>query len=160
MKVFISYAFHRNTAGEETDTRTRDCDVAEKICRRLESEGIGCWMAPRDIMPGDSWVEAIIDGVDQSRLLILVFSAAANRSQWVKDEISLALERHLKIIPFGIEAVPPHGTLKILRARCQWIDASTPPLEKHLDHLARAVRTHLDRETKMVTVRKNVKTLR
>ena len=37
--VFISYA-------------AKDRTVAEAACAALESEGIRCWIAPRDVLPG------------------------------------------------------------------------------------------------------------
>ncbi len=147
-KVFISYSFPRDTEGEEADSIASDQGVADQVCRRLESEGIHCWVAPRDILPGDSWLDSMIEAVKQCQIFILVFSANTYRSQWVKDEITLALNRNIKIIPFRIENISPQGTLEILQARCQWVDAYTPPLEKHLDRLAQAVRTHLDRAGK------------
>ena len=147
-KVFISYSSPRDTVGEEADSMASDQGVADRICRRLESGGIDCWIAPRDILPGDSWLEAIIDGVSRCQIMILVFSANTHRSQWVKDEITMALNRNIKIIPFRIENVSPQGALRILQVRCQWVDATTPPLEQHLDRLAQAVRTHLARAGK------------
>jgi formylglycine-generating enzyme required for sulfatase activity len=147
-KVFISYSSPRDAEGEEADSIASDQRVADQICRRLESEGIRCWIAPRDILPGDSWLDSMIDAVKQCQIFILVFSANTYRSQWVKDEITLALNRNIKIIPFRIENISPQGTLEILQARCHWIDAHTPPLEKHLDRLTQAVRTHLDRAGK------------
>jgi hypothetical protein len=37
--VFLSYA-------------SRDTDIANTVCRELESRGIRCWIAPRDVAPG------------------------------------------------------------------------------------------------------------
>ena len=147
-EVFISYSSPRDTGGEGADSMASDQGVAEQVCRRLESEGIDCWIAPRDILPGDSWLEAIIDGVSRCQILVLVFSGNTHRSQWVRDEITLALNRNIKIIPFRIENVSPQGALRILQVRCQWIDAFTPHLEQHLDRLTQAVRTHLARAGK------------
>ena len=45
--VFISYA------SDKGDSHTsRDRQAAEKICTTLESSGIRCWLAPRDILGG------------------------------------------------------------------------------------------------------------
>jgi hypothetical protein len=49
-RVFISHS-------------TKDKETAEAICRRLESEGIECWIAPRDIKVGSEWSEAIMRGI-------------------------------------------------------------------------------------------------
>jgi hypothetical protein len=37
--VFLSYASH-------------DAEIANTVCRELESRGIRCWIAPRDVAPG------------------------------------------------------------------------------------------------------------
>ena len=41
-------------------------------------------MAPRDIIPGKEWGEAIIDGISQCPLMILIFSSHSNQSQQVR----------------------------------------------------------------------------
>ena len=50
--VFISYS-------------TDDSVSAEQIRDGLEASGIPCWMAPRDIAPGEDYAEQIISAIDQ-----------------------------------------------------------------------------------------------
>ena len=53
--VFISYA-------------SSDKAVADAVCSQLESiHRIRCWIAPRDVTPGASWAESIIDALDGSK---------------------------------------------------------------------------------------------
>ena len=40
-----------------------DKTTADAVCAKLESKGIHCWIAPRDILPGKEWGEAIIDAI-------------------------------------------------------------------------------------------------
>jgi formylglycine-generating enzyme required for sulfatase activity len=136
-QVFISYA------SEDINSTTADRQVADQICSALESQGIHCWIAHRDILPGDEWMEAIIDAVDQTKIIVLVFSANTEKSQWVKDEIKLALDEKRMIIPFRIQEVYPLRALKLLKVRCQWMHAFTPPLEKHIENLVKIVSRHL-----------------
>jgi len=136
-QVFISYA------SENINSTTSDRQVADQICSALESQGIRCWIAHRDILPGDAWMDAISDAVDQAKIVILVFSANTENSKWVKDEIGLALEENKKIIPFRIQDVYPQRALKLLKARCQWMDAFTKPQEKHMEQLVETVLRHL-----------------
>ncbi|NIM16445.1 MAG: SUMF1/EgtB/PvdO family nonheme iron enzyme [Candidatus Aminicenantes bacterium] len=145
-QVFISYATDK---GDSTGSKERQ--AADMICSRLESEGIRCWIAPRDILPGDDWLDSIIDAVEKSEVVVLVFSANANHSQWVKDEIKLALDKNIKIIPFRIDDVSPQGGLRILKVRCQWLDAYTPPLDKHIEQLVTVVCQYLGIEPKKAT---------
>ena len=140
-QVFISYA------SENVNSTTSDRQVADQICTALESQGIRCWIAHRDILPGDDWMDAIIDAVDQTKIIVLVFSANTEKSQWVKDEIKLALEEKRRIIPFRIQDVYPKRALRLLKVRCQWMHAFTPPLEKHIETLVKIVSRHLGKET-------------
>jgi formylglycine-generating enzyme required for sulfatase activity len=139
-RVFISYA------SENIDSTTHDRQVADQIYSTLESQGIRCWIAHRNILPGDEWLNAIIDAVEKSKIVVLVFSANTEQSQWVKDEITMALKQKIKIIPFRIENVSPQQSLRILDVHCQWMDAYTPPLEKHIESLVKIVSRHLGLE--------------
>ncbi|HXQ15450.1 MAG TPA: toll/interleukin-1 receptor domain-containing protein [Caulobacteraceae bacterium] len=40
--VFISYS-------------SKDKTTADAICALLERDGAKCWIAPRDILPGEAW---------------------------------------------------------------------------------------------------------
>ena len=59
---------------------------ADAICHTLESSGIRCWVAPRDIRPSEDWAESIINAMDNCRILLLIFSADSNRSPQVRRE--------------------------------------------------------------------------
>ncbi len=144
-QVFISYASDKNDSNE-----SKDRQAADMICSGLEAEGIRCWIAPCNIRPGDDWLDAIIDAIEKSKVVVLVFSANANNSKWVKDEIKLAMDEEIKIITFRIENVSPIGTLKVLKS-LHWVDAYTPPLENHLDKLIEAVCSHLGIKPKKTT---------
>jgi hypothetical protein len=84
-QVFFSYA------SENDNSNSHDRQVAGRICSALESHGIRCRIAHRGILPGDDWMDDIIDAVDQAEIIVLVFSANTEKSQWVKDEVKLAL---------------------------------------------------------------------
>src|ERR1700743_1981121 len=66
--VFICYSY-------------RDKPVADAVCAVLESEGVRCWIAPRDILPGADWGECIIDAINDARAMVLIFSGNANEAQ-------------------------------------------------------------------------------
>jgi hypothetical protein len=136
-QVFISYA---NDKGRQDN---RDFKVAETICNALEAKSIRCWMAPRDIKGGDDWTEEIPRAVKESRLVVLVFSSNANQSDGVKDEIHLARDKKIRIIPFRIENVPATGVLEFVILRYQCIDAFKAQPQDHMDKLIKAVQEHL-----------------
>lgn len=58
---------------------SKDRKIADALCHKLEGSAIRCWMAPRDIVPGKGWGEAIVQAVGESRLMLLIFSENACR---------------------------------------------------------------------------------
>jgi len=103
-------------------------------------------MAPRDIVPGRDWGDAIIEAIDGSRVMVLVFSANANDSDQVKREVHQAVSKGVIVIPLRLEAVTPKGALQFYMTAVHWLDALTPPLEQHLKVLSEKVRLLLGSE--------------
>jgi hypothetical protein len=120
--VFISYAME-------------DKHYADAACASLESDGIRCWIAPRDILPGGIWSEKIINAIQQSRVMVLIFSSHANKSDHIKREVNHAIETGLSVITFRIENVDFTGALEYYLEAVHWLDAVDPPLEKQLRRL-------------------------
>lgn len=125
---------------------TKDKPIADAACAKLESRGIRCWIAPRDILPGSDWGEAIIDAINQSSLMILVFSSSANASPQIKREVERAVNKGIPIIPFRIENVPLSKSLEYFISTPHWLDALTQPLEQHLDYLSQTVSLFLQKK--------------
>jgi TolB-like protein/Flp pilus assembly protein TadD len=126
-KVFISHS-------------SKDKEIANTICNHLESAGIHCWIAPRDIKAGSDWTEGIIQGIDSCRVFVLVFSENANVSEHVRREVAKAFSLGLAVIPLRVEAITPKSSLGYFLATVHWLDATTPPLEKHLGTLTDRVK--------------------
>ncbi len=112
-----------------------DGDTANAVCQALEQRKIRCWIAPRDIPGGASWDDAIIKGIDASRVVVLIFSSHANQSMHVKRELHRAFEKQKVVIPLRIEDVEPGGALEFILIGVQLLDALEPPLENHLGPL-------------------------
>ena len=129
-KVFISHS-------------NEDKSIADAICQRLESDGIKCWIAPRDIKPGSTWTKGIMQGIDDCRILILVFSEHANDSDHVYREVARAFSSRLAVIPFRIKAVLPSQSLSYFLDTVHWLNAVEPPLQRHLDTLTERVKSLL-----------------
>lgn len=117
-----------------------DKTIADAVCATLESRGLRCWVAPRDILPGIDWDVAIIDGISECKVLLLIFSSNANRSVQVKHEVERAMHKGIPILPFRVEDVLPSKSLEYFLGPTHWLDALTPPLEQHLDRLAETAR--------------------
>src|SRR5271156_434220 len=116
-----------------------DKKMADTICAFLESKGISCWIAPRNILPGEEWGDSILRGIQGCRIMVLIFSKAANDSGPVRSEVDRAVNARKILIPFRIENVAPTGAMEFHIGRRHWLDAYTPPMKRHLESLLRAV---------------------
>lgn len=131
---------------------TRDKAVADATCAAVEASGICCWMAPRDIAPGAEWGEAIIEGINQCRVMILIFSENANNSPQIRREVERAVSKGIPIIPLRIQDIAPAHSLEYFIGTVQWLDAVTPPLELHLRRLVESLKALLRVPPAVVTL--------
>ena len=122
---------------------SKDQATADAICTHLESAGIKCWSAPRDIEPGANWTKGIMQGLEACRVLILVFSKHANDSDHVEREVAKAFSYGLAVIPFRIEEVLPNQSLSYFLDTVQWLDAVQHPVQRHLEALTKRVKALL-----------------
>ncbi len=124
--VFISYSQH-------------DKPMADAVCATLEAQRIRCWIAPRDVTPGDDWAGEIVKAINACRVMVLIFSSHANQSRQVRREVQRAFERERTVIPLRVEDVAPVEGLEYYIGSVHWLDALTPPLEQHLQDMASCV---------------------
>jgi hypothetical protein len=118
---------------------------ADAICHKLEANGIRCWVAPRDIRPSEDWAEAIINAMDNARVLVLVFSASSNSSPQVRREVERAVNKGLHVLPLRIENVPLSKSLEYFISTQHWLDAIDGELDFHLGQLHAAIAVLLER---------------
>ena len=114
--VFISYA-------------SEDRETADAVCAKLESGLIQCWIAPRDVSPGEKYVSALVHAIDNSRIFVLIFSHFADNSPHVRTELERAFNHEKMIILFRIEDIEPSEEFQYFVGSRQWLDALTLPIE-------------------------------
>lgn len=131
--VFISYS-------------SKDKNIADAVCAKLEGRKVRCWIAPRDILPGVEYGQALVEGIKNSKVVVLVFSANSNVSPQVMREIERAVSNEIPIIPLRIENILPSESMEYYLSSVHWLDALTPPIEKHLDRLAETVALLLEQK--------------
>lgn len=88
-----------------------------------------------------SYGEAIIDGINVSRVLIVVLSSASNGSPQVLREVERAVSKGIPVIPFRIEDVKPTKSMEYFLSAPHWLDALSKPLEAHIERLSSVVRS-------------------
>lgn len=122
---------------------SRDKPVSDAVCAALENAGIRCWVAPRDVQPGRSFAGEITRAIQESKAMVLIFSANSNNSSQVLREVQLAVDSQLHILQFRIEEVLLNDDLKYYLSTPHWLDAMSRPLENHLGRLASSLKTLL-----------------
>ena len=135
---------------------TIDKAVSDAACAALENGGIRCWVAPRDVQAGRSFAGEITRAIQESKIMVLIFSAHSNNSEQVLREVQLAVKARLHIIQFRIEDVHLNDDLEYFLSTPHWLDALTPPLENHLRRLETSIKTLLDDATAERAMRRTI----
>lgn len=129
--VFISYS-------------SKDAGPAEAICRALESTGMRCWIAPRDIVSGSQWGGSIINAIQASKAVLIVFSEHANASPQIVRELEAAVDRRLPLIPVRIVDLLPTEDMQYFLGVSHWLNAYPKAIESYLPQIVESTRKVLD----------------
>ncbi len=124
--AFLSYASH-------------DAGTANSVCQFLESHGVSCWLAPRDVRPGTEYADAIVGAINEAKAVVLLLSGSAVASSHVGREVERAASKHKQIIAFRIDAAPLSRALEYFLSNSQWIDVAALGMPAALAKLAEAV---------------------
>lgn len=114
---------------------SKDKIIADAIVAAMEARKIRCWVAPRDVPAGAKWGEAIVEGIENSRVMVMIYSENSNVSDHVLREIERAASKQIVILPYRLDATPMSKSLEFFLSACHWLDAMTPPLESHIQEL-------------------------
>jgi hypothetical protein len=125
-----------------------DKTVADAVVAGLEGDGIRCWVAPRDILPGTSWGDAIVEAIAASTAMALILSANSNASRQVIREVERAVANGVVIVPFRIDETDPTGAMAYFLGTEHWLDALTPPMQRHIGRLSSAIKSLLSGEVR------------
>lgn len=128
--VFVSYA-------------SQDTAVANALVEALELCRLRCWIAPRDVVAGSLYADAIVRALNKAKVLVLVLSAHAGTSPHVGKEIERASSKGRPIVALRVDSEPLSPAFEYYLSESQWIDLGSG-LEETTATLVDAVRRHLD----------------
>lgn len=100
-----------------------DAKQAEALCGYLEKRNKKCFIAPRDIRSGHEYAEELLDGIDNSYVVILMLSEKSNTSPHVLREIERAISKNIPVIVYKMENVTLSKSLEYFLMTHQWMDA-------------------------------------
>lgn len=98
-----------------------DGELAAHVATYLERRGIACWYTPRDVDPAQDWDQAILEAIEESSAMLLLFSGSADGSRHVRREVHLADNAKKFLLTLRIEDVQPDRLSYFLNLS-QWID--------------------------------------
>lgn len=131
--VFISY-------------RHEDQEWADRVLQALESRGIRCWIASRDIPPGADWPAEIMDGLRSSRFLVFLLSSHSVNEEQISREVRIAADQlKIPIFPFRIEDVEAPKKIGYFLADIQWLDAFGGKFDTAVVQLAQRIEAMRDK---------------
>ena len=126
-EIFISYS-------------TLDKSIADAVCHSLEENGITCWIAPRDVIPGESYARQIMHSIKDCKVVVLIFSENSNRSEHVENEIDKGFNSGKPIIPFMIDKTEMNDELGYYLGRKHWLIAYPDYREKTAELISSILR--------------------
>ena len=125
--VFISHA-------------SEDKTTADTICELLEKEGIGCWIAPRDVTPGEIYADAIVRALNEAQVLLLVLTEHAVKSPHVLREVERTSSKRHPIISLRIDTVTLPPALEYFLSSSHWLEANGSTLKESFPILIAAAK--------------------
>lgn len=99
LKVFISYCWV-------------DKNFVWSLADRLKAQDLSVWIDKREIEPADRIPEQVQKALVECDILILMWSQASSRSDWVKDEWNAALAYRKRTIPCVLDDMTLPGRLE------------------------------------------------
>jgi hypothetical protein len=93
-KVFVSYA-------------SEDRAFVKTFVENLRQRGVDAWFDGWEILPGDSLVDKIFEGIENAQAFIAVLSIHSVNKPWVREELNAAVIRKInglsKLIPVVLD---------------------------------------------------------
>ena len=118
--VFISY-------------KSESIEIVKALAHALESNGIRCWYAPRDLDrsgAGKDYDDEIVEAIKDSSALVCLITDDALLSTWVKREVTQAEKYDKFIIPYAISSLNVDNGLRMRLENKHWINSFPNPEEK------------------------------
>lgn len=150
MTLERSYSFYSETASHELEQdkpngkmafisySSKDRNIADNLCAKLEARGCKVWYAPRNIVSND-YASAIVEAITRCSHFVLILSRNSVQSNHVLNEIDLAfreLQRGMKFLTLKVDEEELGPAFMYYLSRQHWMDAHIPPLEKRLEEFA------------------------
>jgi hypothetical protein len=119
---------------------SKDKNIADNLCAKLEQKGIKVWYAPRDVH--GPYAAAIANAIDRAKYFVVILSQNSIASEHVLNEIDLAFQNissGMRFKPLRIDDALFTPSFKYYLSRQHWMDATIPPLEERLNEFTQEI---------------------
>lgn len=82
-----------------------DEDIATRICERLRNSDLSVFYSPDSIQASEHFPSALAEGLNNSRVLVLLVSESSLQSGWVREEVDTAASVGMSIIPVYLKPI-------------------------------------------------------
>ena len=120
-----------------------DQEIAVNLCKVLEQQELTCWIAPRNVGVGH-YSTSIIEGIENSKALVVLLSSNSNNSTPVLNELESATNNNLMIIPVRIEDVLPTKSIGYYIRTNNWFDNFNPTSMTDFENVAETIKSAID----------------
>jgi hypothetical protein len=93
LSIFISYA-------------RKDAERVAKLLDLISTSIAQVWVDKSGIQPGESFPDAILDAIESTNWLLLVWSRNSEASNWVNKEWTHALSIGKQVVPIRLDSTP------------------------------------------------------
>ena len=126
MNVFISYS-------------SKDIEFVRALNAVLLGSGIRPFFAEYDLAPGQE-LDALHDAIQQAHMLVVVWSEHARASDWVAQEVGMAMGAGKLVLPVVLDkSHSPPGFLRNIKYVAAWENPMTALAEPASPHRNRCL---------------------
>ena len=125
--AFVSYA-------------ARDRRHALELCAGLRALGVALWLDVDEPLRRRSWREAVHQGIDDSRTVLIALGPNWSESPACRYELAIAVERHKPLVAMALQRIVP---AEALPRGAELIDGGSP--ERTIRLVGTRLMNHVDR---------------
>lgn len=125
-RTFISYS-------------SKDFQLVTDLVKHLEAQGVNCWYAPRNIVPGKHYASSILEAIRACNAFVIVFSKNSNASEQCLKEVDRAVNARKPIIPFRVDETMPTEAMDYYLCNTHWLNAYEEVVTNYYQQLVHAV---------------------
>lgn len=124
---------------------SKQTDEAMNICHFIEEHGFNCFIATRDLIPGEEYAAQLLANIDEANVLVLLLSKDSNSSVQCLREIEYAVRSKTPILVYPLEQVTLARSMEYFLMTHQWITDYGDKQENLISSIERIVTRDLEK---------------